>query len=111
MLLPFGEVAVVAGLSSFGSLLAFATVNLALIILRYREPERERPFRVPVALGGLPLFPALGALATLPLLTQFEPVVYVTGGGAILLGSGLYAARRFWSSQDEQPKSLAKQGE
>ena len=50
-LVPFGNVGVVASLSSFASLLAFATVNVALVVLRYREPQHSRPFRVRGSIG------------------------------------------------------------
>ncbi|MDP9276176.1 MAG: HAD family hydrolase, partial [Chloroflexota bacterium] len=58
--LPLGGIAALAGVSSFAALLGFAAVNLALIVLRRREPTRERPFRVPLSVGGIPVLPALG---------------------------------------------------
>ena len=43
-------------LTNIGTLAAFAIVCLGVLVLRVREPERERPFRVPfvwlVSLGG-----------------------------------------------------------
>jgi APA family basic amino acid/polyamine antiporter len=41
------EVAFLAALFSFGVLLAFAAAQLAVIWLRVKEPELERPYRVP----------------------------------------------------------------
>ncbi|MSP74478.1 MAG: amino acid permease [Myxococcales bacterium] len=38
-LVPFGTVGVLASVSSFAALLAFTGVNVALIVLRYREPS------------------------------------------------------------------------
>ncbi|HEU4429179.1 MAG TPA: amino acid permease, partial [Myxococcota bacterium] len=93
-LLPFGAVDVVASLSSFASLLAFAAVNAALIALRRREPKRERPFRVPGALAGVPLLPALGAIATLAIATQLDRTALVAGGGATLAFAAYAAWRR-----------------
>lgn len=34
-------------MTSFGTLFAFAMVCLAVLLLRYRDPNRERPFRAP----------------------------------------------------------------
>jgi basic amino acid/polyamine antiporter, APA family len=58
------EVAFLASLFSFGVLLAFTAAQLAVIRLRFAEPELERPFRVPFAVRGVPVLTALGALLT-----------------------------------------------
>ena len=92
--LPLGGVAALAGLSSFAALLGFAAVNVALIVLRRREPARKRPFRVPMSLGGIPVLPVLGIAITLLLATRFDPSVYVAGAGAIALSAAAVFARR-----------------
>jgi amino acid transporter len=84
-LLPLGSVAVVASVSSFASLLAFAAVNVSLIVLRCRDPERDRPFRVPWSVRGIPLLPAIGAASIAVLLTQIEGVALLCGGTLIAL--------------------------
>jgi APA family basic amino acid/polyamine antiporter len=78
-LIPFGMVEIVASLSSFAALLAFAAVNVALIVLRIREPEKDRPFRVPGAFGRVPILPVLGAITTVGVATQLEPTALSTG--------------------------------
>jgi APA family basic amino acid/polyamine antiporter len=54
------------GIYAFGALLAFTIAHLSIIRLRYREPDRERPYRVPLSIrvrgGSLPLPAVLGAL-------------------------------------------------
>ena len=54
------------GIYAFGALLAFTIAHLSIIRLRYREPERERPYAVPLSIrfrgGSLPLPAVLGAL-------------------------------------------------
>lgn len=91
-LIPFGNVGVVASLSSFASLLAFAAVNVAVIVLRYREPGQERPFRVPGAIGRFPILPAAGAVATLGIATQLDSAALV--GGSIALA--VFAVYSLW---------------
>lgn len=86
LLLPLGKVEIVASISSFGVLTVFIGVHVALIALRYREPELQRAFTVPFSLGKLPLPPLLGILAAAILLTQFEVLVYAVGGAAIAFG-------------------------
>ena len=44
---------------SIGTLVAFITVSVAVVILRVREPDLPRGFRVP----GYPVTPALSVLA------------------------------------------------
>lgn len=89
-LVPFGEVGVVASLSSFASLVAFTAVNGALIVLRYREPDANRPFRVPGTIGRFPVLPALGALATVGVATQLDGTA-VLGGAAASFAFVAYA--------------------
>jgi APA family basic amino acid/polyamine antiporter len=93
-----GPVRFLAGLYSFGVLIAFTAAQLAVVRLRFTEPELERPFRVPgnvrirgtpvpiLALIGAPLTFAIwiAALATHdaarvagPLWLLFGAVVYV----------------------------------
>ena len=92
--LPLGGIAALAGVSSFAALLGFGAVNLALIVLRRREPTRERPFRVPLSVGGIPVLPVLGIAMTLLLATQFTLPVYVAGVVAIALSAAAVFARR-----------------
>ena len=87
LLVPFGRVAVVASISSFASLLAFAGVSLALIVLRYRAPDQKRPFRVPLHIGRFPLLPAAGVVSTVAVATQLEATALYGGGGALAIFS------------------------
>ena len=56
------------GLCNIGTLFAFILVSLGVIVLRIREPDRPRPFRVP----GYPVTPILSALACLGLVLGLE---------------------------------------
>jgi basic amino acid/polyamine antiporter, APA family len=60
-LLPIG---LLGELVSIGTLLAFAIVCAGVLVLRYTEPDRPRPFRTPL----VPYVPALGILACLYLM-------------------------------------------
>ncbi len=95
-LLPFGGIAIVAGVSSFGALLGFLLVNVCLIVLRRRAPDRKRPFRVPLAVGFVPVPAVLGVAACLALLVSFEPRVYAGGGIALALAVLVVATIRWW---------------
>jgi nucleotide-binding universal stress UspA family protein len=53
-----------ASLFSFGVLLAFTAAQLAVIKLRFSEPTRRRPYRVPFTVGRVPIPSVVGALLT-----------------------------------------------
>jgi APA family basic amino acid/polyamine antiporter len=38
-----------AGIFAFGAMLAFTLAHLSIVVLRFREPDFERPFRVPLS--------------------------------------------------------------
>lgn len=88
-----GEVKFVASLSSLGVTLVFASVNAAVIILRYTKPDLERPFSVP-SIGRFPLTAGLGFASSLLLAAQYEWKVYLTFAVAIFAGAIPYALVR-----------------
>ena len=90
ILLPLGEVKTIASISALGILTVFIGVHAAVLVLRFNAPEHERPFRVPLAFGRLPLLPPLGIAISLALITQFEPVVYVVTAAAVAFGIAVY---------------------
>ncbi|WP_374078081.1 APC family permease [Bdellovibrio bacteriovorus] len=98
LMLPAGGIAVIASVSSFATMLAFSIVNLALIHLRFTEPERDRPFRVPGHIGRMPIAPLLAFLTSLGLIFFFQKQVYFVGGaliGLILLFYFIRTKRNF----------------
>jgi basic amino acid/polyamine antiporter, APA family len=79
------------GLYAFGGLLGLTIAHVSIVALRYREPSRKRPYRMPfsvrVAGGDLPIPALLGALlAGLAWLS-----VVATHIGARLVGFGWLA--------------------
>ena len=57
-------------LTNIGTLFAFILVCLGIIVLRYKDPGRERPFRVPL---GPVLLPAMGVLSCAFLIYYLPP--------------------------------------
>ena len=53
-----------ASLFSFGVLLSFTATQVAVIKLRFAEPGRRRPYRVPLSVGRLPIPSLIGAVLT-----------------------------------------------
>ena len=70
------------GISAFGATLAFTLVCAGVCRLRWKEPDRDRPFRVPLSVrigrGSLPLPSALGSVASA---LAFVAVLWFHGGG------------------------------
>ena len=67
LLIP-GKTGFLGNLYSFGAMLSFTTAHAAVIALRLKDPDRERPYRMPwnIPIRGrqLPLTAVLGGLAT-----------------------------------------------
>ena len=84
--LLLGDIKIVAGMSSLGALLVFVAVNIALIVLRYKAPDKERPFKVPLSIGKVPILPILAIIISVSLVVQFNWQVYVAFVGAIIVG-------------------------
>jgi APA family basic amino acid/polyamine antiporter len=67
LILP-GETSLLGNLYSFGAMLSFTTAHVAVVALRIREPDRERPYRMPwnVRFRGsqIPMTAVLGAIGT-----------------------------------------------
>lgn len=82
--LPLGGVGLVGSIASLLALVTFASVNAALVRLRFTHPETKRPFRVPWPLRRVPLPTALGLVVVLVLLTRFAPLVYGIAGAALV---------------------------
>lgn len=85
--LPLGKVGVIAKITSFGSLVTFALVNVALLHLRRVAPHLERPFKIPVSVRWISLTAILGVVSCVALLTQFDLFSGILG--LILPFSGL----------------------
>ena len=80
-------------LSNIGTLFAFILVCLGVIVLRFRDPGRARPFRVPF---GPVLVPGLGLASCLFLVGYLPPTSWWRFFGWLLAGLvvyGLYGYR------------------
>jgi amino acid transporter len=85
LFLPLGGVELVGSVASMLALVAFACVNAALVSLRFTRPEMERPFRVPLQLGRVPMLAAGGLPVVGLLLTQFAVRAYAIAAAALLV--------------------------
>jgi APA family basic amino acid/polyamine antiporter len=67
LILP-GETTLLGNLYSFGAMLSFTTAHVAVVALRFKDPDRERPYRMPwnIRIRGrpIPITAVLGAIGT-----------------------------------------------
>jgi APA family basic amino acid/polyamine antiporter len=100
LLIP-GQTNFLGNLYSFGAMLSFTTAHAAVIALRFKEPERDRPYRMPwnIMIRGrqLPLTAVLGGLGTLTawvsVMALHVDARYV-GTGWMIVGLGGYVIFR-----------------
>jgi APA family basic amino acid/polyamine antiporter len=85
-----GDLALVASLTDFAVYLVFIAVNTVVIALRYRQPRRYRPFRVPLAVGPVPLPTVAGLVLVLVLLPRLDATALAVGAVMTVVGLGLY---------------------
>jgi len=104
--IPTEAVRFLAGLFSFGVLLAFTAAQLAVIKLRFSEPALARPFRVPlnVSIRGVPVpIPALvGAPITFAIwiaAMATHDATRIAGPLWLLFGAVVYVSTRISRGQ------------
>jgi basic amino acid/polyamine antiporter, APA family len=66
------DIGTVSNLSNIGTLFAFVLVSIAVMILRYREPNRPRAFRAPLG----PVFPVLSIIFCIVLMMGLEVLTW-----------------------------------
>jgi APA family basic amino acid/polyamine antiporter len=87
------DIELLADLSNIGTLFAFVLVSIGVLVLRYKDPNRRRGFRVP---GG-PVIPVLSVIfcillmSGLPIITWFRFFIWL---GIGLLIYGFYSRHR-----------------
>jgi APA family basic amino acid/polyamine antiporter len=107
------DIEFLAGIFAFGAMLAFTLAHASVIVLRFREPDAPRAFRIPLSVplrrGSIPLPALLGAAGSL--VAWISVIVLHEGARAVgglwmLAGLVLYATYRLG-----QDKSLRKRYE
>jgi len=83
-------------LTNIGTLFAFVLVCIGIIILRYKEPTRTRPFRVPFGAWPLPL---AGAISCLFLIYYLPPTSWWRFVAWLLIGLAVYLSYGYAKSE------------
>jgi APA family basic amino acid/polyamine antiporter len=77
----------VVELTNIGTLFAFVLVCVGITVLRYKDPERPRPFRVPL---GPWLLPLLGSASCIYLMVYLPPASWWRFIGWLVIGMAIY---------------------
>jgi APA family basic amino acid/polyamine antiporter len=85
-----GNISTIANISVFTIIMVFIVVNFSLIWLRMKEPQIERPFRVPLNVKNFPILPVLGIITPIIGVIQFEAYVILMGMAVVLAGTIFY---------------------
>jgi APA family basic amino acid/polyamine antiporter len=101
----FANIDEMVDLTNIGTLFAFILVCTGILVLRSREPDRPRPFRVPAG----PLFPALGIAGCLylvyylPATSWLRFAAWLNFGLVIYVGYGVVHSHLTGRQKSEQP--------
>ncbi len=63
-----GDIGTVARIATVSIFLNFLFVNMSAIALRYGQPGLDRPYRMPLHIGRMPMIPVMAVLMTLTLM-------------------------------------------
>jgi basic amino acid/polyamine antiporter, APA family len=85
----FASLDEVIDLTNIGTLFAFILVCIGIPVLRYKDPARQRPFRVPL---GPWLLPALGVLSCVFLIFYLPQASWWRFAGWLMLGFSIYVS-------------------
>ena len=106
VLAAFANINEMVELTNIGTLFAFILVSMGVLVLRYRDPHRPRPFRVPAS----PITELLAVafcvylMIQLPWITWIRFVVWLLVGGAIYFGYGRRHSRLAWKQPKRSPR-------
>ncbi len=85
-----GDISVVAKLTTVSIFTAHVFVNSSLIRLRYKAPDEERSFKVPLNIGRFPVIAGLGLISGIMMLLYSDPIILVYEAVLILIGVAIY---------------------
>jgi len=100
------DLKLVASTTDFAVYLVFLAVNASVVILRFKEADDPRPFRVPGHVGRMPITPVL-AFITVIIMMWFLDLAAV-GLGLLLVASGLAIFFVHGAIAPESPTHVSK---
>jgi len=80
------DLTLIASITDFAVYITFGAVNLALILLRFRQPDRPRTFRVPGSIGRLPVLPVAAVGTIVLMISQLKLEAIAIGLATAVIG-------------------------
>ena len=99
----FANIAEVVDLTNIGTLFAFVIVSVGVIVLRYKEPDRVRPFRAPL----VTITPIISIISCVYLMTQLPRLTWIRFGAWLVLGLVIYI---FYGLSHSRLRGRAREG-
>lgn len=84
------DISLVAEMTNLTIYLTFIVVNMSLVMLRYTNPDMERPFKVPGSIGKTPVLPIIGTALVLFMLYHLDLLIIAGGVIFVLIGFVVY---------------------
>jgi APA family basic amino acid/polyamine antiporter len=81
-----GDIGSAAHSANFAVFLAFIAVNATVVFLRWTRPETDRPFRIPLSLGSVPVIPVVANLGIVLLAFSSEKKAALLVLGSLAIG-------------------------
>ena len=101
LLITFASINALGNLYSFGAMLSFTTAHAAIVALRIKDPDRERPYRMPgnVRIRGrsIPITAVIGGIGTFAAwvaVVALHPEAKFVGIPWMIVGMGGYVVYR-----------------
>ncbi len=91
----FASIDEMVDLTNIGTLFAFILICMGIVVLRRREPHRERGFKCP----WVPWVPLLGVFSCLYLATGLPTVTWIRFAAWLVVGMVFYFSYGFWKSK------------
>ncbi|HZZ19952.1 MAG TPA: amino acid permease [Opitutaceae bacterium] len=95
-----------ADLSNIGTLFAFALVSVGVIVLRKRQPDRHRAFKVPF----VPLFPIISVILCVVLMTGLTVITWIRFFVWLAIGLAIYFGYSRKRSEFSQAQKVTPPG-
>jgi len=76
----------IANATNFAALFAFFFVNLSVIMLRIKNPDAERGFKIPLSIKNIPITSLLGAITAFVLICSLDFIGLGLGLGLLFIG-------------------------
>jgi len=103
-----GDLTLVASVTDFAVYVVFVAVNLTVVVLRFHQPRRRRPFRVPLSVGSVPVPTAAALIAVAVMLPGLDPAAIGLGAALVAIGLVVYIGLARWEPAESSMGAVVR---